>query len=195
MHVHPTTHLLTGWCLAELAPELNRREKTAVVIAAAISDLDGLGMFAELATRNTSRPLLWWTDDHHVLAHNLLFATMTAIVVAAITRSWRAGMLSFIAVHLHILGDLAGSRGPDDSQRPIPYLYPSRDEPQLVWSGQWHLNAWPNFVITAVLMMATIALAWRRGYSAVGLVSPRADEVFIGVLRERFGLPEAAREK
>ncbi len=185
--MHPTTHILTGWCLAELTPALSRREKTAIVVAAAIPDLDGFGMFLELATRDTARPLLWWTEYHHVLAHNLLFAALIAVVFGAITRSVRAGVASFLAVHLHILCDLLGSRGPDEYQWPIPYLYPFRNEPQLVWSGQWHLNAWPNFVITAALLAVTLVLAWRRGYSVVGLISPRADRAFIGALRHRFG--------
>ncbi|HET8773882.1 MAG TPA: metal-dependent hydrolase [Thermoanaerobaculia bacterium] len=186
--MHPTTHLLTGWCLAELDPRLTRREKAAITIAAAAPDLDGFGMLAELLTRDTARPLLWWTDYHHVLAHNLLFAVLFATLAAVLT-SPRAGVLCGVAVHLHILGDLIGSRGPDGYQWPIPYLYPFRDRPQLVWSGQWFLNAWPNFVITAALIAMTSVLAWRRGYSVVGLVSRRADQAFVGVLRQRFGQP------
>lgn len=188
--VHPTTHLLTGWCLAELDPRLTRREKAAIAIAAAVPDLDGFGMFAELATRDTARPLLWWTEYHHVLAHNLLFAVVFATLAAVFT-SPRAGVLCFIGVHLHFLGDLIGSRGPDDYQWPIPYLYPFRDQPQLVWSGQWYLNAWPNFAVTAALIAVTCVLAWRRGYSVVSLVSERADQAFVGVLRQRFGQPAA----
>ena len=184
--MHPTTHLLTGWCLAELTPHTTRRERAAITLAAAIPDLDGLGILAELATRNTAHPLLWWTDYHHTLGHNLLFAVLYA-VVAALLISPRAGAMSFLAVHLHFLGDVLGSRGPDDYQWPIPYLYPFRNEPQLTWSGQWHLNAWPNFVITALLLAFTLWAARRRGYSIVGLVSLRADEVFVEVLRKWFG--------
>lgn len=184
--VHPTTHLLTGWCLAELDPRLTWREKAAITIAAAAPDLDGFGMLAELVTRDTAHPLLWWTDYHHVLAHNLLFAVVFG-TLAAVLISPRTGVLCAIAVHLHILGDLLGSRGPDGYPWPIPYLYPFRDQPQLVWSGQWYLNAWPNFAITAALIAATCVLAWRRGYSVVGLVSRRADQAFVGVLRQRFG--------
>lgn len=188
--LHPTTHLLTGWCLAELDPRLTWREKAAITIAAAVPDVDGFGMLAELITRDTARPLLWWTDYHHVLAHNLPFAVVFATLAAVLT-SPRTGVLCFIAVHLHILGDLLGSRGPDGYPWPIPYLYPLRDQPQLVWSGQWHLNAWPNFAITAALIAVTCVLAWRRGYSVVGLVSRRGDQAFVSVLRRRFGRPAA----
>ena len=187
--MHLTTHILTGWCLAELNPTLTRREKATIVVGAVVSDLDGLGVLAEIATRNTDHPLLWWTDYHHILGHNLFFAVLYAIIAARIA-SARAGAWSFVAVHLHILADVAGSRGPDDYPWPIPYLHPFRNEPQLAWEGQWYLNAWPNFVITAVLVALTIVLAWRRGYSIVDLVSRRADEAFIDALRQRFGRPE-----
>lgn len=190
--MHPTTHILTGWCLAELVPSLTRREKAAIPIAAAVPDLDGLGVIAELATRDSEHPLLWWTEYHHILGHNLLFAVAFAAIAGAVCRSARAGALSFVAVHLHILGDILGSRGPDDYQWPIPYLYPFRDEPQLVWAGQWYLNAWPNFVVTALLLVVTLFLAWRRGYSVVGLFSGRADRAFVEALRQRFGVPDAA---
>lgn len=187
--MHPTTHILAGWCLAELDPTLSRRGKAAIVIAAGISDLDGLGVIAEVATRNSSRPLLWWTEYHHVVGHNLLFAALFGIAAALTVRGCRArtALWCFIAVHLHYLGDVLGSRGPDEYQWPIAYLYPFRDEPQLAWSGQWYLNAWPNFAITAVLLTATMFLAWRRGHSVVGLASFRADQAFVSVLRKWFG--------
>lgn len=182
------THALMGWCLAETMPGLGRREKAWVTFAAVAPDLDGLGAIAELATEQSARPLLWWTEYHHVLAHNLFFATCMAVGAAifAHTARMRTAALAFLAVHTHIFGDVLGSRGPDEYQWPIPYLYPFRDEPQLVWSGQWYLNAWPNVVITIVLMAATIFLAWRRGYSIVGLFSTRGDRVFVDALRRRF---------
>src|SRR5687768_902141 len=120
--MNPITHLLTGWCLAETAPALTRREKTLVTLAAVAPDLDGLGLIAELATEHTRRPLLWWTEYHHVLGHNLLFAcaaTAVAFLLARTARGLTAAMV-FLSIHLHILADLAGSRGPDDYQWPIP---------------------------------------------------------------------------
>ncbi len=187
--MNPITHLLTGWCLAETAPALTRRDKTLVTLAAVAPDLDGLGLLAELATEHTARPLLWWTDYHHILAHNLLFscaATAAAYLLARTSRALTAAMV-FLAIHLHILADIAGSRGPDDYQWPIPYLYPFRDTPQLTWSGQWYLNAWPNIILTAILIATTLYLAWRRGSSIVGLVSRRGDRALVEMLRMRFG--------
>ena len=51
---------------------------------------------------------------------------------------------------------------------------------------QWELNAWPNILITVVLIMATLYLAWHRGYSPLELVSRRADNRLINRLRRRF---------
>lgn len=188
--MNPITHLLTGWCLAELVlPQRPMRDKALVTLAAVAPDIDGLGAVAELATRNTSHPLLWWTEYHHVLAHNLLFATAFSAAAAMITRRPRlpVAVCAFLAVHLHIVGDILGSRGPDGFNWPIPYLYPFLTWPQLAWSGQWRLNAWPNVAITLALLAASFILAWRRGYSVVGIFSRRGDRAFVGALRARFG--------
>jgi len=192
--MNPITHILTGWCLAESVPALQRREKALVTIAAALPDIDGAGIIAELLTRNTRQPLFWYTDYHHVIGHNLAFAALIAVIAAAAARGHRLGtaLLAFTAVHLHIAADLAGSRGQDGYQWPIPYLYPFTNEIQLTWSGQWHLHAWPNVVLTILLMMATGFLAWRRGYSIVSLLSPAADRLFVQTLRARFGQPDSA---
>lgn len=117
-------------------------------------------------------------------AITLLFAMLLAIAATFFTRA-AVGALVFLAVHLHVLGDVAGSRGPDGYRWPIPYLSPfARTE--LAWPGQWQLNAWPNFAVTIGLMTLTIAWAHRRGYSIVGLLSPRADRAFVEVLRRRI---------
>jgi inner membrane protein len=184
----PITHALLGWCIAESVPGLGNRERALVVIASVAPDADGLGIVAELATRNTSHPLLWFSELHHLLAHNLLFAVLVgaACAVAARVRPLVVAALAFTAVHLHLLCDLAGSRGPDGYEWPIPYLFPFRSTPQLSWSGQWALNAWPNMAITALLLAASIALAMGRGYSPLVLVAPDADRRIVATLRARF---------
>lgn len=181
--MNPITHALAGWCLAEAVPGLEKRDRAIVVAAAVAPDLDGFGLLPELLTRDSSNPLFWWTDYHHVLAHNLLFAIVATSIAALISR--RAALLAFAAVHLHLVCDLAGSRGPDGYQWPIPYLTPLSDL-TLSWDGQWALNAWPNIAITLVLLTATFALAWSRGYSPVGLFSERADAAFVDALRIRI---------
>jgi hypothetical protein len=57
-------------------------------------------------------------------------------------------------------------------------------------SGQWQLNAWPNFVITGILLIAMFYLAWKRGYSPLEMISRKGDAAFVDTLRHRFGPPK-----
>lgn len=186
--MNPITHGLVGWCLAESVPGIGRRERALIVVAGLAPDLDGFGALPELLTRNSSEPLFWWSDYHHVLAHNLSFALVVGIAAFLIARARRTvvALVAFISAHLHLLGDLVGARGPDGFDWPIPYLYPFSREPALTWSGQWPLNAWQNILITIVLLAITFALAWKRGRSPLELVSSRADAAFVSALRSRF---------
>ena len=189
--MNPVTHLLVGWMVAN-STELNRRERAAVAIAGVIPDLDGLGAPVEALTVNWERPLLWFSDYHHLL-HNVTFATgVAAVSFAVATRRWKTAALAFLTFHLHLLGDLVGARGPDGHQWPLPYLLPFSDAWQLTWSGQWGLNDWRNFALTGALLAMTFYLAWRRGYSPIEIISPAADKAFVNALRARFGQPRTA---
>ena len=179
----PITHFLAAWALAN-AGGLNRRERAAVTLAGVLPDLDGLGIIAEYLSRDSSRPLLWWSEYHHVLAHNLAFGMLTTILSFALaTRRWLTALLAF---HLHLLGDLVGARGPEGEQWPILYLWPFSRVGQWTWQGQWALNAWPNFLITGLLLVLTLYLAWKRGYSPLEMISVRADQALVRTLRARF---------
>jgi inner membrane protein len=189
--VNPVTHFFLGWCTASVDSGLSRRDRTLVTLAAVVPDADGLGAIPELLTRHSSHPLLWFSEYHHAITHNLLSAVITAVVVALCsTARVRAAILAFLAFHTHLLGDLVGSRGPDGYVWPIPYLLPFTTRGEWAWSGAWHLNDWQNVVITALAVLATMRLAWVRGYSPVGIVSERSDGLFVGTLRNRF--PRAA---
>lgn len=185
----PITHFLTGWLVANAPDGLGRRERALVTLAGVVPDADGLGLVAELLTRDSPRPLLWWTQYHHVLGHNLLFGVLAASAAAGLSkrRRWLAGALAFVSFHLHVLGDLIGARGPDGDQWPIRYLWPFSDV-GFTWAGQWELNAWPNFAITGAALLLTFLLARRRGYSPLEMISARADRSFVQTLRARFPL-------
>lgn len=180
------THALTGWSLASAVPPLSHREKTWIVGAALAPDLDGLGILAEIATRHAAEPLYWWSEYHHVLAHNLPFAVLISLAALAFTRRPLVAALVFASDHLHLLGDLLGSRGPDGYSWPIPYLWPFPDAVALTVPFQWKLNAWPNVAISLLLLAHLGWLAWKRGTSPLELVSPRANTAFVETLRARF---------
>ena len=181
----PVTHFLTGWVFANCF-KLERRERALVTVASVAPDIDGLGIIPELLTRNSSHPLLWFSLYHHSL-HNLAFALIVAAIAFVLaTQRWKTGFLALVSFHLHILEDLLGSRGPDGYQWPIPYLSPFSSSAQWMWRGQWGLNAWPNILITSVLLLITFWLAWQRGFSPLEMISARADGAFVMTLRQRF---------
>jgi inner membrane protein len=183
----PITHLLMGWAVANVTPSLNKRERAFVTWASVVPDVDGFGIVAEWATRNSTRPLNWWSDYHHVLGHNIGFAALvTVIAVIFAQRKLTTGALVFISFHLHLLGDLVGARGPEGEQWPSPYLMPFLRQPEMTWSGQWALNAWPNFLITGGLLITAFVLARSRGYSPLELFSRKLDQVVVTALRARF---------
>ena len=185
----PITHFFMGWAVANSAPSLNKRERAVVTWAGVVPDVDGLGIVADSLTRNSSHPLNWWGDYHHILAHNLCFVLILAVVAAILAKQRvKTTFLVLLSIHLHLLADLLGARGPDGEQWPIPYLLPFMKEVQLTWSGQWALNAWPNFVVTAVLIGIACILARGRGFSPLEMFSSKADANFVRALRTRFPL-------
>jgi inner membrane protein len=176
-----------GWVVANSVPSLNKRERARVTWASVVPDVDGLGIIAERFTQNSRHPLNWWSNYHHVLGHNLGFAIFIATLAAIFSKQRiKVTLLVLFSFHLHLLADLVGARGPDGDQWPIPYLLPFSNQMQLTWSGQWALNAWPNFLITAVLIGTTVFLAWRRGFSPLEIFSRKANTVFVNALRTRF---------
>ena len=185
--MNPITHLLLGWTVATTDRSLTRKERAAVTLAGVAPDLDGVGIVVELMTRGSTHELLWWTQYHHTALHNLFFGLLVAAACTFSTgRGWRVALLPFISFHIHLLGDLLGARGPYNDHWPIPYLMPFSDVWQWSWEGQWALNAWPNFLLTGLLLWFSLYLAWKRGYSPLEMVSRRADHLFVTTLRNRF---------
>lgn len=186
--MHAATHLLTGWALANAAP-LARRDRAVVALAAVVPDVDALGALVEHTPLHALAPGPWFTDYHHVAAHNVGAALVVLAVALALSRGVRTALLAMAAFHLHLLEDVVGSRGPDGFQWPVPYLLPFSDAWQATWSGQWALNGWPNLALTIALIALALRLAWRRGYSPLELLSVRADARVVEALRGRFGTP------
>ncbi len=183
----PITHFLLGWSVANVG-DLTRRERAAVTLAGVIPDVDGLGIVVDLATRSSAHPTDLYGTYHHVLAHNLLgsMIVLGACLLMAHKRLLTAS-LAVLSYHLHLLGDLLGSRGPNGEQWEIFYLWPFSRAAAWRTDWQWELNAWPNFVVTLAALLLAFYLAWRRGFSPLELVSRRADIALVKTLRQRFG--------
>jgi hypothetical protein len=183
--VNPVTHLLLSWTIAEPILE-TRRDRALVALAGIAPDADGAGILVDLA-RGVHPSEGLYAAFHHILAHNLMAGMVVALAAFALARRRAAcAALALVAFHLHLLGDLVGSAGPGGSVWTLSYLYPFSEQ-EFAWQGQWELNAWPNLVITALLIVAAGAAAVRRGRSPLELVSRRADAALVAALRRRFG--------
>lgn len=175
--------------MANLLPDSTKRDRAIITLAGVVPDLDGLGIVPEMLTRHTATPLLWWTNYHHVLGHNIAGALIVISVAALFAHSkGKTALLAAVTFHLHLLCDGIGSRGPDGYQWPIPYLLPFSDAVHWAWSGQWALNAWQNMAITIVMLAVTIVLARQRGYSPLEFISTKWDRAFVDAIRKRFPL-------
>lgn len=185
--MNPATHLLISWSVANTC-NINRRERALVTIAGVIPDIDGAGIFMDFF-RSDHLPHLF-VKYHHVLGHNIGFCIFLCLLAFSLARRRiLSTLLVFLSFHVHLLGDLAGAMGPDGYQWPIPYLLPFSDAWQLVWSGQWELNAWPNIAITIITGFIMFYIAWKRGISPLEIISIKANDAFVAALRNRFGDP------
>jgi hypothetical protein len=190
--MHVVTHLLCGWAVAETASvfkPLAARDRALVAWACVAPDVDGAGLLVDWANRILGRVGTdYYETWHHVLGHGGAAGLLVTLSAACLARDrWRTAALALLSFHLHLLGDLAGSRGSSALDIwTIPYLAPFAMQPALSWDGQWPLTGWQNTSLTVVLMGLALTLAVRRGYSPVSLISVRADRTFVGALRQRF---------
>ncbi|MGO8752092.1 MAG: metal-dependent hydrolase [Thermoguttaceae bacterium] len=193
--MNPITHLLASWTLAENSGS-DSRDTALIAWAGVAPDLDGLGALVDGVNGIVGRQTFLYGTYHHFLLHGL-FAALALPTVFCIWAHHRVRVFvwGFAAVHLHMLCDLVGSRGPDPEDIwPIPYLAPFSRLLTFEWSHQWPLNAWPNFVFTILLIGYVFVTAVRRGHSPLQLFSCRANEVFVNTARARWNTTEGRRK-
>jgi hypothetical protein len=184
--VNPETHFLASWVLAAKTTD-NPRDCRLVTLAGILPDVDGLGVFLDIANQAFwGKKTFYYLHYHHYLLHGAFGAILvTALLTSFARRKTRVALLCLLTFHLHLLCDLLGSRGPDPVDLwPIFYLGPFTKDPMWLWKGQWPLDAWPLRVITLILFAWSLCLAVPRGYSFVGVFSPRLDRIFVDVLRK-----------
>jgi len=185
--VHVVTHLLIGWTLAEHTTK-SPRDRALITWASVVPDLDGLGLIVDVMAPWFDWTVQWYDRYHHVLGHGLPAALLcTGIFVCFARDRLATACLVFVSFHLHLLGDLLGSRGGSETAIwAVHYLSPLSEAMTVSWTGQWPLTSWQNTTLTVLLMVYALALAVRRGYSPVGLFSARADAVFVETVRSRW---------
>lgn len=107
----PVTHFLIGWVTSSCG-QAGIRERAVITLAGVVPDIDGLGVVVDVLTHDEKLTL--WSKYHHVLAHNLAFACLVAGACFLLARQrLKTASLAWLSFHLHLLCDLAGSRGPD----------------------------------------------------------------------------------
>src|SRR5262249_21643241 len=108
------THFLVGWAIAENTA-LGARERAALTWVGVAPDLDGLGSLVHGVNRVFGhRETFYFAEWHHEVFHGLPGAIALAGVACAASRTQRlrAFLAALLVVHLHLLCDLVGSRGP-----------------------------------------------------------------------------------
>lgn len=184
----PITHLLASWSMAELT-RLDRRDRAVIAWVGLAPDLDGLGVLPDLAARllGMGDPALYGRL-HHALLHGLLGALLVpACALAFAHRRVRTFLWCVAVVHLHLLCDLVGSRGPAaEDIWPIPYLAPFSEAWTFEWAGQWALNAWPNVFFTLGLLAFVFVRAATADSSPVQLFSEKAHAAFVTTVQARW---------
>lgn len=186
--MNPVTHLLASWSVAGAARQRDR-DLALATWCGVLPDIDGLGVVVDEFNELTGRPESWYFGEyHHALLHGLFGATVISLSLSLFARRrLRTFLVGFGVAHLHFLCDVVGSRGPDaDDIWPIRYLAPFSERLTIRWSGQWALNAWPNILLTAVLLAFVFYRAAGDGYSPVGMFSVRADHIFVETVRARW---------
>jgi membrane-bound metal-dependent hydrolase YbcI (DUF457 family) len=185
--MHVVTHVLVGYVVAEHAVK-ERRDKALVAWASVVPDLDGLGLLADWAGGSFDAVGGYYEQFHRILLHGLPGAAVCAALFGCFAhRKAQVALWAFVSYHLHLVGDILGSRGGGaDDFWPIFYLSPLSNALTVEWSGQWPLTGWQNTSITVALMIYAIALAIRLGRSPMGLFNRKADAVFVEALRARW---------
>lgn len=185
----PITHFLVGWTALERTQPTDR-DKALVVLAGLAPDLDGLGIIVDFATRTLGlAETNYYQEFHRVYGHGLPAAlAISALVACFAVHKYRAAAGAFVAVHLHFICDILGSRGTGaEDIWGIAYFSPFAHRPVFEWRGQWELISWQNTLITLILLGWMFARGMRAGYTPLRLASKGADAQVVDALRKRFG--------
>lgn len=132
------------------------------MLAASLPDLDGLGILV-------SEELYW--RFHHFAGHNVFFGLLLSVGFAAFSSKRPLCFVAYLlCFHLHLLMDYVGS-GPGWM---IHYLWPANSYGIKTDYG-WPLDSWQNRVAFALLLLATVAIAYWRRITPLELLAPRLD--------------------
>ena len=180
--MHVQTHILSGWCVANLVPTFAPRDRLLCMLAASLADLDALGIVFGQET--------YW-EYHHKLGLNLLYGILLCIILTLFaTRRLLAFAVCLGFYHLHLLMDYYGS-GPGWG---IPYLWPFSPRE---WrsSDAWPFYSWQNLSAFVILLLWTIWIVWRQRRTPLESVMPNLDRQLVRLLPRPEGAVAPQRTK
>src|ERR1700677_3708675 len=168
------THIMSGWCAANVIPNLTPKQRLFCMIAASIPDLDGLSILA-------GQQSYWhW---HHRVCHNLPFGLLSCLILTLLSgKTFKIFILYLAIFHLHLDMDIFGS-GPGWG---IFYLWPFSN-----WMFDnnhlsWDFYSWQNITIAAVFLAWTIAIAIRKRRTPLEYLMPDLDRQLVAFFRKPF---------
>ena len=164
--MHVQTHILSGWLAGNPVPVFGPRERFFCMLAASLSDLDGLSLLGGWEC---------YYDYHHVLAHNLPFAVVLAGGLAFFSQPRvTAFIVYFLLAHLHLLLDLFGS----GEGWCFEYLWPfSRLR---VGTGYaWEFYSWQNLTAGALLIVLTVLVVYWKKRTFLEYPMPKLDRELV----------------
>jgi hypothetical protein len=183
----PATHLFASWLVAAKTTN-NLRDCRLVALSGILPDADGVGILVDfwkqIVTGNER--FFFYQKYHHLLLHGWFGALVIAFLLTMFARQrLRVFALSIFLVHLHLLCDFVGSRGPSaEDIWPIFYLAPFSTDWMWTWKHQLALDAWPNRIFSVVLFGFCIHVGIKKGYSFIAVFNRRIDEIFVSILRK-----------
>ncbi len=184
----PLTHLVGSWLVA-VATTNNPRDRKLVTLAGVLPDADGLGAVADVVgswITGKECTFYYYQTYHHLLLHGWPAAIVISVLLTSFGKQrGRVFFLCLLIFHLHLLGDLIGSRGPEVGDLwPICYSEPLFRHPIWFWKHQWKLDGRQNQTFFAVVFATALWLAVKRGFSFVEIISRRLDAPFVKVLQK-----------
>jgi inner membrane protein len=184
----PLAHFVGSWLVASVATN-NARDRKLVTLAGILPDLDGFGLIADFGVSlSTGEPVTYhfYHQYHHYLAHGWPAALVFSGLLICFARQRVSTFLfCLVTFHLHLLCDLLGSRGPTVADIwPISYSEPLLRHPIWIWKGQWKLDGWQNQLIFLFIFAAALWQATRLSHSFVEVISQKADQTLVAVLRK-----------
>lgn len=159
LYMHIPTHLLSGWCIANLFP-LGPRERLFAMAAATLPDLDGITYIAGEE---------WYWRTHHILAHNLPFGVLLSGVLTLFSRHRLIAFPLYLALfHLHLVMDYFGS----GEGWTMAYFWPFSQH-EFGSALAWPLMSWQNYLAFVLLLLWTVLIARTRRRTPLELLAPR----------------------